>query len=428
MSKQLLAILKKEIDELAPYGGLDAETKRNKLKEALQFYVLNFVYHHPEYNRWVMYGGSALRIIHGLNRMSVDLDFEVNHEVTKSFLEGLKRELEDHFVRTYGAEAEFLSIKVSGNRGLLMKFEVGQELGFERGSTQVHIKIDLNHFIPPKSVVLDRRPVNRDQLSFMIVTYSMSALMASKLGAIFLRGTRGVGSTFFDEKGRDIYDLLWYMERRIVPDFDYLKAKGVDIGDPRTLFDRLAHKMNAVSEENLKQDLVPLFLDRSYIENWLVNWLSNYFQLVDKYQIQTITTLEGIQIHEHFMTDNFSLTYTYNTEEGRQFRIRYILTEYWVIFSDMQVQTDKDPSLENKIVFSRDGTSSRTMPEEVLKKYAALFSRKNRRYFDKVKNIVFGEGIITKTIRVTTEKLNRKEEIVLNKSALVSCELDDLLK
>ena len=60
------------------------------LKEELQYYVLDFIYHHPEYSHWIMYGGSALRIIHKLNRMSVDLDFDISHEVTTKFLEELK--------------------------------------------------------------------------------------------------------------------------------------------------------------------------------------------------------------------------------------------------------------------------------------------------------------------------------------------------
>ena len=89
-----MAILKRELDELTAYGELDVKTRRNKLKEALQYYVLNFIYHHPAYSKWVMYGGSALRIIHGLDRMSVDLDFEVAHPITEKFLEELKREIE----------------------------------------------------------------------------------------------------------------------------------------------------------------------------------------------------------------------------------------------------------------------------------------------------------------------------------------------
>src|SRR3989338_8756476 len=101
MSEQIIAVLKRELASLAAYGGIDEETRRNKLKEVLQFYVLNFIYHHPEYSRWIMYGGSALRIIHELDRMSVDLDFEVSKEITKDFLDELRKEIEDHFLSTY---------------------------------------------------------------------------------------------------------------------------------------------------------------------------------------------------------------------------------------------------------------------------------------------------------------------------------------
>ena len=125
MSEQIKAILKRKLDGLAVYGGLDAETRRNVLKEELQFYVLNFIYHNPEYSSWIMYGGSALRIIHGLDRMSVDLDFEVSHAVTENFLKKLKKEIEDYFLDTYGAGTDFLTVKIATGRGLLLKFNIG---------------------------------------------------------------------------------------------------------------------------------------------------------------------------------------------------------------------------------------------------------------------------------------------------------------
>ena len=87
MSGQILNILKRKLDDLAAYGEINPDTRLNGLKEELQFYVLNFIYHHPEYNKWIMYGGSALRIIHELNRLSVDLDFEVSNAITEKFLE-----------------------------------------------------------------------------------------------------------------------------------------------------------------------------------------------------------------------------------------------------------------------------------------------------------------------------------------------------
>lgn len=427
MSEQISTILKRKLDNLATYGGLDAETRRNALKEELQFYVLNFIYHHPEYNSWIMYGGSSLRIIHGLDRMSVDLDFEISHAITEKFLEELKKEVEDHFLNTYGAGADFLTIKITTGRGLLVKFHVGEELSSGHPSKQVHVKIDLNHFVAPKTVT-ERRPINRDQLSFVIITYNMSSLMASKLAAIFLRGTRGVGEATYEEKGRDIYDLLWYMNKKVIPDFDYLIAKGIDAKDPRALFDKLTLQINKVSDENLKQDLEPLFVDKTYIQNWLKNWRESYLRLLDEYKIRTIKALESIGIHQDFRTDTFSFVYWYATEDGGSVRIVYNLSEYWIIFGEGNLQVEVDKKLEGKFDFRSNGVSSRPTPEDKLKQYATLFYQKTEKYFKKTNQTMLGDVILTKVIRMTADNLNQKEQIVLNKSALLSCELDDLLK
>lgn len=427
MSEQLTMILKRKLDGLAAAGGLDAETRRNALKEELQFYLLDFIYHHPKHNQWIMYGGSALRIIHGLDRMSVDLDFEITQSITEKLLGELKKEIAGYFKKTYGAGSDFLSIKITTGRGLLLKFHVGEELSFGHSSKQVHVKIDLNRFTASKTVT-ERRPINRHQLSFVIVTYNMSALMASKIAAIFLRGTRGVGETTFEEKGRDIYDLLWYMGKKVVPDFDYLVAKGVEVKDPRALFDKLSLQMSRVSDENLKQDLSPLFVNRTYIEHWLKNWRESYLRLLDEYEIHTVTTLESVRIHQHFTTDSFSFTYTYNTEDRGPVSIRYSISDYWIDFREGDLLIVADKKLEDKLEFTRDAPSSREIPRDKLNQYATLFYQKTEKYFKKTNRIMLGDGIITKVIRVTANNLNPKEQIVLNKSALLSCGLDHLLK
>ena len=427
MSERLTAILKRKLEDLANYGGLDAETRRNVLKEELQYYVLNFIYHHSEYNDWIMYGGSALRIIHGLDRMSVDLDFEITHEVTEKFLEELKKEIEEHFVGTYGTNSDFLSIKITHGRGLILKFTVGEGLSFGHASKQIHIKVDLNHFVARKTVI-ERRPINRDQLSFVIITYNMSALMASKIAAIFLRGIRGVGNATYEEKGRDIYDLLWYMNKKVVPDFDYISVKDIDIKDPRALFDKLTIHVNKVSDKNLEQDLEPLFVDKNYIRNWLKNWRESYLRLLDEYKIRTIKELESIKIHQDFRTDTFSFVYWYSTEDGSSVRVIYNLSEYWIMFGEDNLQIESDKKLEEKMEFRSNKRSSRPTLEDKLKQYATLFYQKTENYFKKTNRTMFGDAIITKVVRMTADNLNQKEQIVLNKSVLLSCELDDLLK
>jgi len=422
MSEQITTILKRKLEDLTTYGGLDAETQRNALKEELQYYVLNFICHHTDYKSWIMYGGSALRIIHGLDRMSVDLDFEISHAVTEEFLEELKKEIEKHFLNTYGAGTDFMTAKITTGRGLLLKFHVGEELSFGHSSKQVHVKIDLNHFVASETVT-ERRPINRDQLSFVIITYNMSALMASKLAAIFLRGTRGVGEAVYQEKGRDIYDLLWYMGKKVVPDFDYLTAKGIDAKDPRALFDKLTLQMNKVSDKNLEQDLEPLFVNKTFIKNWLKNWRESYLRLLDEYKINMVTMLEKIGVHQDFYTDNFSFVYWYKTEEGRTARIIYTISDYWIDFREGDL-----PTKINEKIIQLVESEMKDQLSNKLKQYITLFYEKTEKYFRKTNRIMLGNNIATKFIRMTADNFNPKEQIVLNKSTLLSCELDDLLK
>lgn len=430
MSEQILKIVIGRLqEELSGYSIASPEIKQNKIKEILQYFVLNFIYHHPKYSDWIMYGGSALRIIHGLNRMSVDLDFEVSHPVTEKFLKELKKGIESYFIDIYGANDDFVKIKITNGRGLLLKFNIGKELDLGHPSNQVHVKIDLNHFLAPKTVT-ERVPVNRDQLSFVILTYNMSALMASKLAAIFRRGNRGVGKEIYEEKGRDIYDLLWYMGKKVIPDFDYLVAKDVDINDPKSLFDKITIKIlnNSKTDENLKNDLTPLFLDQTFIANWLRNWRESYLRLLDEYKIRTIKELERINIYQDFGSDNFSFIYLYRTEDSELVRITYVISDYWIEFKNGDLSIGIDKEIEDRIEFSANGWSSRPANQEKLKKYATLFNEKNKKYLKKTNYIVIGDAIVTKFIRITAENLNPKEQILLNKSALLSCDLDDLLK
>ena len=430
MNNQILASLKNTLENLPNYESIGAETKNNTLKEELQFYVLNFIYNHPEYSTWVMYGGSVLRKYYNLDRMSVDLDFEVDHEVEREFLSKLKKDIEAYFRDTYMAQGDFLSVSMS-SRGLTLKFNRGKELSFGYSSNWTNIKIDLNFFVAPKKIVIESIPRTHNQMSFIIRTYNLSALMASKIAAIFLRGQRGVGKNTYDYKGRDIYDLIWYMNKKVVPDFDYLIAKGVDMRDPKELFDRLTTNLLNYEkmDELLKTDLTPLFLDQTLLGFWLKNWKAEYLRLLKEYKINTVTTLENIKIHQDFNTDNFSFHYRYRTDEGSLVRVTYTISDFWIDFKEGDLTIETDKKLDDKIEFTSNGLSSRPAPKNKLKQYATLFHQKTEKYFDKTNHIVLGDKIATKIVRMTLDNLNYKEQIFLhNKSVLEECELDDLLK
>ena len=430
MSEQILSILKRRLDELSDQG--DPEVHRNALKEVLQLYILNFIYHHPQYSNWVMYGGSALRIVHGLDRMSVDLDFEVSHTVTKAFLQKLRGEIEHHFTKTYNAGSDFFEAKIKGTRGLTLKFHIGKSLDLGLHSKQVRVEIDLNHFAAPKTVI-ERRPINEGQLSFVILTYNMSGLMASKIAAIFLREERGIDANTYEYKGRDIYDLLWYMGKGVIPDLDYLnaklKAEDRRMSDIKALFDEITTAILNYEkmDELLEQDLFPLFMNRSFIKNWIGNWRESYLRRLEEYKIQTVTELDRIVIDRDFFTDNYSFIFWYHTGSGGIVRIICTVSDYWIEFREGDLPIEIDENLNCKIQLSRNWTPS-TEPSDRLRKYATLFYQKVEEYFKKTNQVMLGRQFATKVIRMTADNFNPREQIILSPSALLSCELEDLLQ
>jgi len=247
--------------------------------------------------------------------------------------------------------------------------------------------------------------------------------MASKIAAIFLRGQRGVGDAVHEEKGRDIYDLLWYMAKKVVPDLDYLVAKKINVKDLRALFDKLTLQMNKVNNTNLKNDLTPLFVNRTFIDNWLKNWRKSYSRLLDDYKINTVKNLTSVGVGQDFDTDNISFIYTYDTEEGRAVRIRCIISDYWIADREGNLPTETNDKISQ--------LAANDMKEPLsdkLKQYVTLFYNKIEAYFKKTNQVMLGNSVSTKVIRMTADNLNQKEQIVLNKSALLSCELDDLFK
>ncbi len=107
---------------------LPIETKRILLKEALQSYVLDFLYNHSAYRRLNFYGGTCLHVVYGLDRLSEDLDLDNSAQIT---LDGLQNDLIDLFAKSFGYED--VSVKSQqGGQGVYratLKFPILNMLG-----------------------------------------------------------------------------------------------------------------------------------------------------------------------------------------------------------------------------------------------------------------------------------------------------------
>src|SRR3989344_4673880 len=177
--------------------------------------------------------------------------------------------------------------------------------------------------------------------------------------------------------------------------------------------------MNNVSEENLKNDLSPLFLDPRFVTNWLANWRDTFFQLRDKYKIRTVSKYEGVRVFEDFRTDVFSFIFEYSTKEGDRVRIIYNLSEF--LFKDIEVSFPINNVVSDSIEFSTNGSSSRPTLEKKQKEYASLFYEKIEAYLKKVNDEFYTQfGDIQKEIQAY---LDYNSDAFRNK--VVYCNCDD---
>lgn len=98
---------------------------RTRLKEVLQDEVLAFVYNHPRYRSYLFTGGTCLRKLYGLPRLSEDLDFDVPEQRDAALFAA--------DIQAYVSEAlqyRHMSTRVSGNGiSVTLAFPVLRQLG-----------------------------------------------------------------------------------------------------------------------------------------------------------------------------------------------------------------------------------------------------------------------------------------------------------
>ena len=103
--------------------------------------------------------------------------------------------------------------------------------------------------------------------------------MTGKLCAIFDRAWFKGKDNEIDIKGRDYYDLFWYFEKGIEPDFKTLDKK-FGIKKLSELKKRLSERIERlVTPTKLRYDLENFFNEQSFIESFC----RNYQEIMKKY-------------------------------------------------------------------------------------------------------------------------------------------------
>ena len=146
-------------------------------------------------------GGTALRFLYGLPRFSEDLDFSMEKRMEEDGLRSIVDRVERGLSRQ-GYDVHVKSRKVSAVESHLIRFRgLPYELGLAARQSQImSIKIEVDTD-PPEGAVLELSIVRRFAV-MRLQHHDRASLLAGKLHAVLSRSY---------PKGRDYYDLLWYL-------------------------------------------------------------------------------------------------------------------------------------------------------------------------------------------------------------------------
>ncbi|MDO9546719.1 MAG: nucleotidyl transferase AbiEii/AbiGii toxin family protein [Pelolinea sp.] len=274
----IIQILQNTLTTMDPL--LANETKRIHLKEVLQSVVLDYIYNHQIYRGLNFYSGTCLHIIYNLNRLSEDIDLDNSMGIE---LDNFAGDLTDHFHKILGYKD--ISVKqLEGQQGILrvtLKFPVLSKLGLSLHEDEMlHLKVEISQH--HQVAIIKRTPVIHLGRSFVPSHFSLETMMAGKMLACIERSYQ-VGKTAIAIKGRDFYDLLWFMQKRIKPLNQKLESDGVKSYNVQSAMYILQKKVGKIRQNDLEIDLLPLFEQRSFIEAWISSFHANFEEFLQYY-------------------------------------------------------------------------------------------------------------------------------------------------
>lgn len=236
---------------------------RNLLKDYLQVLVLDFVYSDRKYSQLVFYGGSSLGHCYKMPRLSEDLDFvdlKKKIEISK-----LAEDLEVYFKKKTDLAVKVMTQKFR----IYLKFPLLRELGLagKSESNLLFLKIEIfNEFDFCVNYKIETIPLFKFNRTVLIKTFDLPTLMSTKIRAVLMRKwekTDKSGKTLATVKGRDYYDLLWYLEKGIIPNYKCIET----INSKEQLKEKLLSAITKVDARSIQIDLESLINNPELVRN-----------------------------------------------------------------------------------------------------------------------------------------------------------------
>lgn len=251
----------------------------NALREVMQELTLLGLWRAKFFEHGAFYGGTALRVLYGLDRYSEDLDFSLLKPNAKfrwtPYGESLRRELSSFgFDVTFSSppklaspiESAFLKAHTLGQ---LLVIDAGRDVlkGMYPGQVlTIKLEVDTD---PPGGFQTESGYILQP-IPFAVQAYRRPDLFAGKLHAVLCRKWKN------RVKGRDWYDLVWYISHHPVVNVLHLENRMRQSGhyrndDPLTLESliRLLHeRIDTLDIRQARSEVEPFVKDRKALAVW----------------------------------------------------------------------------------------------------------------------------------------------------------------
>lgn len=269
---------------IAEYNPQNEEEILAALREIMQEITLAGLSRTDFFEKATFYGGTALRIFYGLDRYSEDLDFSLLKPDSNFSIEPYFKAILDEFKSlglTVSITEKEKSKQTAIDSAFLKAETIWQEIVLEdiiketgvRSNKSLKIKIEVDRR-PPLNFKTEEKLLLRP-FSFYVKCFTKPSLFAGKMHALLFR--KWINRV----KGRDWYDLEWYIKKGIPLDVNHFLTRAKDTNDWQE--DRISHeqiitllndKINSVSLSSIKEDVVR-FIPH---DDTLAIWSTEYFK------------------------------------------------------------------------------------------------------------------------------------------------------
>jgi predicted nucleotidyltransferase component of viral defense system len=286
MNESLVAMLQK-------YPLRTSEEYNHALREILQELALCGLWRAKFFEHALFYGGTALRILHGLDRFSEDMDFSLLKSDDGFRLEPYGKALVEE-LQSFGFKVELqmkTKTKVTAIQSAFLKTDTtlallqiqapASLLGSSEGR-QLKIKLEMD--TNPPMGFADEAKLVLQPIPFSVRSMTPSSLFAGKMHAVLCRAS---GNRV---KGRDWYDMVWYVGRSVPVRLTHLEQRMRQSGhwtSGSTLravdfHDLLEKRIGELDIQSAKADVQNFIRDPASISLWS----PNFFHQIAK-RIQT---------------------------------------------------------------------------------------------------------------------------------------------